>query len=392
MSAYQQSIKISNKFLVLQSIKNHEPISRAHLSQQLNLTKATVSSLVEELIEEGYCHQTGPGKSSGGRRPLMLKFNEKTGYSIGIDIGVNYVLGILTDLRGNIMFEKNQKMNTNDFNQTILFIEEVISEFIQKGAESNRGVIGIGIGVPGIVNLDGNVLYTPNLQWEQADLKNIISEKYSLPVIVENEANAGAYGEKCFGVGKESADLVYISLGIGIGTGLILDNKLYRGKSGLSGELGHMIIESQGKLCGCGSKGCWELYASERALINRAHEVLGSKYGSEPSLEGLMAAARKDHEVKTLFDEIGYYLGVGINNIINTFNPEQIIIGNRLTIAKDHLHTSLMQVIKEKTLNEHQTNLTVNYANLSQYSTALGVSAYSIEHYFKEIFQTDIAF
>ncbi|RKL66156.1 ROK family protein [Salipaludibacillus neizhouensis] len=389
MSGYQQSIKINNKFIILQTIRNHEPISRATISQQLKLTKATVSSLVEELISEDFCYQVGPGKSSGGRRPVMLQFNEKAGFSIGIDIGVNYILGILVDLKGNIVLEKTDKFNTNDYIKTMEKIEVLIDSFISYSNQSRYGVTGIGIGVPALVNLEGDILYTPNLTWENTDLKSYVENKYDIPVIIENEANAGAYGEKCFGSQKQSENLVYLSMGIGIGVGLILDNKLFRGRNGLTGEMGHMIIEPNGEKCSCGSAGCWELYASEKALLKRAAKIYPSKV-EDFTVEELVHDAGE--ELQPAFDEIGYYLGLGLNNIINTFNPEQIIIGNRMTIAENYLIDSMMKVIREKTLPHHQEDLNISFSKLNQYSTALGAASFSIENFLKINFSNDISF
>lgn len=392
MSSYQQSIKMNNKFIVLQTIRNQEPISRAAISQQLNLTKATVSNLVEELIAEEYCYQLGPGKSSGGRRPVMLQFNEKAGFAIGIDIGVNYVLGILIDLKGNIVSEKTEKFDTNNLNLTLETIEGFIDDFILYSERSKYGVTGIGFGVPGLVNLDGSIMYTPNLAWDNKNLKSHFENKYKLPVIIENEANAGAYGEKCFGGVSQAENIVYISVGIGIGVGLILDNKLFRGKSGFTGEMGHMIIESNGKKCRCGSQGCWELYASESALLKRTEEINSYKTPADFSLEDVIDSTSKNKELLTAFEETGYYLGVGINNIINTFNPEQIIIGNRMAIAEEFLMDPMMDVIREKTLRQHQEQLKISFSKLSHYSTALGVASFSIENFLKTKFSNDIAF
>ncbi|PAE26171.1 ROK family transcriptional regulator [Bacillus sp. 7894-2] len=377
MTWNQQLVKIKNKSRVLQTIIDQSPISRADIAQHLGLTKGTVSSLVNELIEEKICSETGPGKSSGGRRPVMLLFNEKAGYAIGIDLGVNYILGVMTDLSGNIVSEHLKHMNSMRYEETILVIKEIIQSLLDSTPESPYGVIGIGIGVPGIVNKEGsNILLAPNLGWTDINLKDEIETEFHLPVIIDNEANAGAYGEKRFGAGKNFENLIYVSAGIGIGVGFILQNSLYRGAEGFSGEMGHMVIDIDGKECRCGSKGCWELYASEQALLNQAN----SKH-EDLNLESLVDMAEEDEEVKDLFRQIGRGLGIGINNIINTFNPEQIIIGNRLAIAKELLHESIIEVVENRSLRFNQQNLNITFADLSIYSAALGASAYATENF-----------
>lgn len=392
MTWNQQLVKMKNKSRVLQTIIDQSPISRADISQHLGLTKGTVSSLVNELIEEKICSETGPGKSSGGRRPVMLLFNEQAGYAIGIDLGVNYILGVMTDLSGNIVSENLKHMNSMRYEETVLVIKEIIQSLLDFTPESPYGVIGIGIGVPGIVNKEGsNILLAPNLGWTDINLKAEIVAEFHLPVIIDNEANAGAYGEKRFGAGKNFENLIYVSAGIGIGVGFILQNSLYRGAEGFSGEMGHMVIELDGKECRCGSKGCWELYASEQALLNQAMNIQSNLKRDDSNLESLVEMAEEDdEEVKDLFRQIGRSLGIGINNIINTFNPEQIIIGNRLAIAKEFLLESIMEVVENRSLRFNQENLNITFADLSIYSTALGASAYATENFLNSDLQENL--
>lgn len=146
----------------------------------------------------------------------------------------------------------------------------MIQSLMTNMPQSRYGVVGIGVGVPGIVNKEGIVLLAPNLGWKNSDLKQDLEELFEVPVIVENEANAGAFCEQKFGAGKDYENMVYISAGIGIGVGIFLNRELYQGKNGFSGEMGHMIIDMNGKPCNCGSQGCWEAYASEHALLEQA--------------------------------------------------------------------------------------------------------------------------
>lgn len=373
----QQVVKRNNKSLVLQMIIDKDPISRADIAQITGLNKATVSSLVNELLEEDLAYESGPGESSGGRRPVLLHFNKAAGFSVGIDIGVNYILGILTDLKGNILIEKKQELHDVTYRSVLGFTEELISALLKEMPASRYGAVGIGIGVPGIVDKEGTVLFAPNLGWNNIPLKKELEEIFNLPVIVENEANSGAYGEKQFGAGKAFQNIIYISAGIGIGAGIIVNGELYQGKNGYSGEMGHMIIEVNGKKCSCGSNGCWEAYASEHALLSRTDE--------KTTLENLNKMAENgDSGAAELFEQTGIYLGFGINNIINTFNPDQIIIGNRLAAAKKWLEKPITETIRNHTLPFHQKEVQLHFSHLSIYSAALGVSAFVVESFIRE--------
>ena len=376
-------VKEGNKSLVLKKIINHSPISRAAVAQEVGLNKGTVSSLVNDLLEDQLIYESGPGKSSGGRRPVMLLFNEKAGYSIGIDIGVNYLLGVLTDLSGNICNEREVTFKNLSYEEIESQLFNTIDYLMASAPKSPHGVIGIGVGVPGIVDNSGEILLAPNLKWKNLNLKLILESKYKIPVIIENEANAGAYGEKKFGAGQDSEDIIYVSAGIGIGVGLILNGSLYKGSNGFSGELGHMTIQVNGPTCRCGNKGCWELYASEQALLTAAEKMqLAPLKGKELDLNGLMAFAEQgDKKVVSLFEQAGDYLGVGINNIINSFNPQQVIIGNRMASSSKWLNKTLTDRVSNQALWFQQNNLTICFSELGAFSSALGVSAFSIENF-----------
>lgn len=389
----QHVVKKENKALVLDKIKQNSPISRADIATSTSLNKGTVSSLVNELLDEELINESGPGKSSGGRRPVMLLFNHVAGYSVGIDLGVNYILGVLTDLQGNICYEEQINFSNLTYEEILEKLFSIIDKLIKSAPPSPYGIVGIGVGVPGIVNKDKKILLAPNLNWRNVDLKSELQKKYKIPVTIENEANAGAYGEKNFGAGKEFDNVIYVSVGIGIGVGLILNDKLYRGNNGFSGEFGHMTIEVNGSKCSCGNEGCWELYASEKSLLQNAERLrLKQHQNKDLSLETIIELANTgDAEAIQLFQQIGKYLGVGINNIINIFNPEQVIIGNRLAEAEQWLKEPLINWIQNQSLWFSQKDLNINFSNLRTHSTALGVSAFTVEEFlYTNIYQDEV--
>lgn len=373
----QHVVKKNNKALVLSLIIEKETISRADIANVTGLNKTTVSSLVTELLEDELIYESGPGISSGGRRPVILHFNRNTGYAIGVDIGVNYVLAVLTDLKGKIIVEKSQNVNRTSYSSIISTVQTMIQSLMDDMPNSRYGIVGIGVGVPGIVNKEGSVLLAPNLGWTNIQLKEDLEKTFNVPIIIENEANAGAVGEQQFGAGQDNENILYVSAGIGIGVGIILNKELYQGKSGFSGEMGHMIIELNGKRCNCGSRGCWEAYASENALLEMAGENIDS-------LESLIEQAKNGEKTAIeLFEKIGQYLGFGINNIINTFNPDQVIIGNRLASIREWIEEPILSTIENHTLVYHQKEMKLEFSKLGKYSTALGVSAFVVDHFIK---------
>lgn len=378
----QHVVKQENKELVLNTIIQETPISRAEIATKTSLNKGTVSSLVNDLIDESMIYESGPGKSSGGRRPVILHFNNLAGCSIGIDIGVNYILGVLTDLEGKIITEKYIKYTYKSFDETTRQIYEVIDALAVKQPETPYRIIGIGVGIPGAVNNEGEIMLAPNLKWENVIIKELLENRYDIPVVIENEANAGAYGEKKYGVGKSKNHIIYVSVGVGIGIGMMLNGKLYRGNNGFSGEMGHMSIDQNGSECPCGNKGCWELYASEKGLTNAMTKFsIPSQLDDQRDLEYLISLAEDgDKNAIDLFKQVGTYIGLGLKNIVTTFNPEQIIVGNRMSSAKEWIESAVVNEL-DTVLWFQKEGLSFDFSGLSTHSSAMGMAAFSIENF-----------
>jgi predicted NBD/HSP70 family sugar kinase len=384
----QYLVKKINKSIILEKIKHKHPISRAKISEITGLNKGTVSSLVKELIEEEFVHEIGHGKSSGGRRPMLLLYNHRGGFAIGVDLNVNYLLIVLTDLSGNVI--KEQKIYLSDLSLSFITQKMItaIRQMIDYAPKSRHGIVGIGIGFPGITNQHGTILFAPHLKWKNINLKEIIASEFQIPVVAYNESQAGAIGEHLLGAGKGISHLVYVSVGIGIGTGLIFNNQLYKGSSNHAGEMGHLIIETNGKRCRCGNRGCWEGYASEIALLEHAKDlsVYPSLTPEKLHINTFIELADKgDTEVIHLLSQIGEYLGIGLSNIINALNPELIIIGNRFAKAEKWIANPIKQVISHRALPSHLKKVSIRFAKLGLYSTSLGAALLAINHFFSDM-------
>ncbi|MDQ6421193.1 ROK family transcriptional regulator [Paenibacillus sp. LHD-117] len=368
-----------NTSIVLEAVLKHAPLSRAQISELTGLNKATVSSLVQDLIDAHLVREIGPGESSGGRKPVILLFNEKAGYAVGIDLGVNYIRGILSDLEGGVVAERYRELRPQQ-ELPLHLLMDCIDELTKQAPDSPYGIVGIGVGVPGIVDDQGTILFAPNMKLRQVALKRMLQERYGLPVTIDNEANAGAQGEQKYGAGRGIRNQIYVSVGIGIGTGIILNKELFKGASGFSGELGHLSIQFDGKPCSCGNRGCWELYASENSLLEQAAEL------GFDSLEQLLdAASAGDERVQSLFRKIGSYLGVGVANIVNVFNPDVVIIGNRMSRGAEWLGPAIQEAVDARTLPYHRAQLRILFAELQEHSAVRGAAYYAINEFFAKV-------
>ncbi|MGG0157678.1 xylose repressor [Bacillus velezensis] len=375
--ADQAFVKKVNQKLLLNEILKNAPISRAKLSEMTGLNKSTVSSQVNTLMKENLVFEIGQGQSSGGRRPVMLVFNKKAGYSVGIDVGVDYVNGILTDLEGTIVLDQHHHLECNSPEITKDILIEMIHHFIANMPQSPYGLIGIGICVPGLIDKNQKIVFAPNSNWRDIDLKSFIQKKFNVPVFIENEANAGAYGEKVFGAAKNHDNMIYVSIGTGIGIGVIINNDLYRGVGGFSGEMGHMTIDFNGPKCSCGNRGCWELYASEKALI----KSLQTKEKKVSTQDIIDLAHLKDIGTLHALQNFGFYLGIGLTNILNTFNPQAIILRNSIIES----HPMVLHSIKSEVSSRVYSHLDNSYELLPSFlgknAPALGMSSIVIDHF-----------
>lgn len=382
MIADQNLVKKINQQIVLTEILTNSPISRARLSEITGLNKSTVSSQVNTLIEKNLIFEIGQGKSSGGRKPVLLVFNKNAGYSIGIDIGVDNINGILTDLKGNIVIDTYQHLKnpTPEKMQEVLFT--MIHHLKDKMPDSPYGLIGIGLCVPGLVNKEQQVIFTPNSDWDyHLDLKSLIQQEFHVPVTIENEANAGAYGEKVFGAGKNYENIIYVSVGTGIGVGIVINNDLYRGVTGLAGEIGHTSIDFNGLKCSCGNRGCWELYASERALLKSFPE----NYRQASHQEIIKMANQNNPEILMQLENFGYFLGIGLTSILNTFNPQAIIIRNNIAEALPMVMNSIRNSISSRIYHLLDANYELLFSSLGKNAPALGASSITIENFLESI-------
>jgi N-acetylglucosamine repressor len=382
VTADQMLVKKINQKVLLDEIVSNSPISRASLSEITGLNKSTVSSQISTLIEKNLIFEIGQGQSSGGRKPVMLVFNKNAGFSIGIDIGVDDLNGILTDLKGNIVLEDHQQLDHPDAETIKDRLFSMINGFIGQMPESPYGLIGIGLGVPGLVNNDHQIILAPNLNWyKDIDLKKLLEQEFHVPVFIENEANAGAHGEKEFGAAKNFENLVFVSVGTGIGTGIIIHNELYRGDIGFAGEMGHLTIDLNGPKCRCGNRGCWELYASEKALLKFQPDHL-QKITKQ---ELINLANQNDPEILSALQNFGYYLGVGLVNVLNTFNPQAVVIRNDIIEALPIVLNSLQNSISSRIIDQLASRYELLVSSLGKNATALGASSLVIEHFLENV-------
>ncbi|TCN27483.1 ROK family protein [Mesobacillus foraminis] len=378
----ENHVKMHSQKVILSTIIKHYPISRAKLSEITNLNKATVSLQTHSLIQKHLVSEIGVGVSNGGRKPILLVFNKNAGYAIGVELAANYIFTILIDLEGNKLFSDYLEFANESMETLKSLLIERIDLVANHAPESPYGIIGIGVGVHGFVNENQTIVYTPHSNWDKLDLKNLLEEQFHLPIFIDNEANVGAFGEKLYGLIKSNESSIYVSVGTGIGLGIILNDKLYRGSNGFSGEMGHMTIESNGKKCGCGNQGCWELYASESAFYKNLSRL---KNGEVITLEKAnKMIMENDGDILMEIEKFGHYLGIGLMNLIITFNPDSIILRSNLIEANPIILKSIKKAISNRISRYIPLKSEVFISQLNRNAAALGSASFMIKKFLME--------
>ncbi|MFH0926908.1 MAG: ROK family protein [bacterium] len=310
----------------------------------------------------------------------------KNTLAIGIDLGgTNLRIALITD-KGEILKKNNYSICED---RTVATVVSKLIHGIQKLIEDSHldlnYIAGIGIGAPGIIDIDkGVIISSPNLSdWKKVPLRKIITEKFTTKVILENDANAAAYGEWWMGQKKEPNSLICITLGTGVGGGIILDKKIWHGADGTAGEIGHMTIDINGPLCSCGNNGCLEVFASATGIVSRTLKAL-AKYKESilnqtekeklTSADVYEAAVKGDRLAQSIMRKTGEYLGVGLANLVNLLNVEAIVIAGGVTKAGDLILKPALEEMKKRAFCVPSERVKVAFAELADNAGVIGAA------------------
>ena len=347
------TIRDINRQIVLNYVRDRSPISRAEIARQTELHRSTVSVIVDELAAEGTIEEIGAGISTGGRKPTLYKLRTGEPVAIGIDLTPRNTTIALADLGGNLL-EKETFSTSPD----VEFMSAQIISRVKRltNCNGNKG-LDIGFSVPGLVDQKtGKIFHIPYYNWRNWDICDQIEAATGSRVTIENDANATALAELWFGQEKvrKTDTFLMILVGEGIGTGIIFDGQVYRGEKGAGGEFGHMIAGENAPVdCSCGSRECWEAYASEKALLARYRTLLegdSMKQGSIEVSDLIELAVNGEKHAQQALRETVHYLGNGISNLIVGLSPQVVVVSGKITKAWDVFEEQLNRVTERSVL------------------------------------------
>jgi len=378
-------LKELNRSLVLDALRQQGSLSRAQLASLTGLTAATISNIVEELIAEGYVRSEGQGASQGGRKPTLLSLVPGARHVIAVDVAVDRVTVAITDLLARTLA---MEVLPSPAGKAPLAVVDEVAAAVENLAHrrSCPPILGVGVAFPGPTDVEtGTALTAPNLPgWDHVPLRDLLAERVKLPVYVENDANAAALGEKSYGAARGVRHLIFLLLDLGIGGGFLFGGEIYRGFQGAAGEVGHMIIDINGRRCGCGSTGCLETVASGIALVRRRAERLGREEPEKLSL--LLDAARLgDAQAVADLNEAARYIGVAVASLANTFNPEMIILGGRLAVEYPPFFDLAAETARPRLLPLIQHHTQIAMTGLGRNACLVGAASLVLQTIFQPL-------
>jgi glucokinase-like ROK family protein len=398
----QEKVRKINKSIVMNTLRLHAPISRARVANLTGLNRGTVSNIVNVLIEDGLVLESEPEDSKVGRPGISLNLRPDGGAVIGLEIGVDFITIVLTNFVAETLWEIKIDINPSQPQTSIMSqAEQLVEQALSISREKRLRPLGVGIGLPGLINLRrGELIIAPNLNWRNVPLRLMLNQRFRLPIFIENEANLAALGEYYFGVAQGVDNFIYLSSGIGLGGGIMINGNLFRGVHGYAGEIGHMQRDPQGERCGCGRVGCWETQVGPRAVLRHVKKelqihsdpfLLDACQGDFNNLTFVMVvkfALEGDSVCRQAIEDVATYLGAGIADLVNVFNPELVVIGGAFILGKDILQPIIEKTIFSNTLKPSTDNLRLAFSERGADACALGAVAIVLDDILREMIIT----
>lgn len=348
--ARSSTIRNINRQIILNHIREKSPISRADIARYTELQRSTVSLIVEELIDIGLIEEV-EGESSGGRPPQLLSLRTSQPVAIGVDLGKRKTVVATCNLAGRIL-DREEFETDIDFDKTI---NRVIGAINYLKNKNGTLIEGIGVSVPAMVEPNsGEVILNPHLDWHKPAVAESLKFAFGLPVKIDNDANAVALAELWFGRPEVSSirDFILVLISKGIGTGIVFDGQIYRGKRGMAGEFGHMTIGKNAPVaCAAGKYNCWEAFASERAAVARyVRASKPSEVNGQISFEELLdLALEKDENAIQALKETAKYIGIGVANLFQGLSPDVAIITGSIVRVWSLIYEDVIRAAEEAT-------------------------------------------
>ncbi|WP_066189693.1 MULTISPECIES: ROK family transcriptional regulator [Gracilibacillus] len=388
-----------NESVVLEVIREKGPISRSKIAKVLEVSPTTVTSAVNLLMAKELVVEDGIGISSGGRKPVLLRFNPTAHSIIGVSVTNTKITIAVLDLHGNIRKREVHPTNYAKGKVMVELLVTKVSQFVQL-YEDLPHCQGISVVLPGIIDAQhGTVSYNSKLDLFDVPLAKIIEEQIHLPVFIDNDANALVLSEYYFGSFTHYKNLIYITIDEGIGSGIMINGQIFRGSNGSSGEIGHTSVVPDGMKCECGSRGCLENYVSwpviyakivaammANAIQSTMYTMIGGDIRKLTPEVFLKALQEEDPLALRIMQEMVRYLSIALKNYIHLFDPEAIILSGSVVQGNQLLVEQLQQAVKKKVIPNLRSKINIQLTPLGSENRMVGAAAVLFNNKFRFTF------
>jgi predicted NBD/HSP70 family sugar kinase len=359
--ANSETVRRINRRIALSLISRHQPLSRADVARRSGLQRSTVSSIVEELVVQGWVDEGEFGVLPRGRRPRFLRVNAERITTIGVEVRPHNTTVALAGL--DAQFQSQEQWETPGTPEA--FADRLAKSVVSlRTLRPNARIEGVAVSIAGRVDAEGWLMFAPTLGWPKVDLRSLLTSAVGVPVFIENVANACALAELWFGAPSDVRNIVAVSISEGIDVGLLINGQLGYGSHAMAGELGHMTVDERGPLCNCGKRGCWERYASNSAAVRdygrRGDGALTELAGEdgEARFRSLVALARKgEPRALASIDRMAHFLGAGLSFIIMALAPEVITVVGEAVALWDRIGPVVDDVVARRALRQAGTRI-----------------------------------
>lgn len=368
---------------VLRLIWEQRAISRADIARRLGLSRSTVSEVVGMLLDTALVHEAGVGESRGGRRPIVLEFQDDACVILGVDMGASHVSVALVDLRGRVLAWENREIAvfTEPEATRALIADFCAACLAHWGGDAGR-LVGIGIAVPCPVDPRHQDHLSTHIMpaWRGHAGFEALAARFAVPVFIDNDANLGAVAERWWGAGRALDDFTYIKVATGVGAGHMVRGQLARGARGVAGEIGHMAIDLSGRVCDCGNRGCLQTFVGASALVARARELLADYPSSllrqRPlTIDAVEDAALADDPLALqVIREAAEHLGIAVASVMNLMNPAAVIIGGGIARLGDRLLVPMRETVMRRTFVSSVATSEILTSTLGPRGIAIGAA------------------
>jgi len=382
-----------NQSIALNLIAARGPLSRTDLARESGLPAATISRIIGDFVAADLVLETASDASSGGRRPILLRVNPTAGYVVGVKLREDALTVAVCDLSCAVIYQCEAALPDPAPHRAVTTIAAAVERCIGAAGVARRAVLGVGVGLSGLIDsARGLCRYSAILDWRDVDLGPALEYKLRLPVRVDNDVNTLAVAERQFGAGRDAADFLLVTVGRGVGLGIVIGGEIYRGARGGAGEVGHMTVDTSPDAppCNCGKRGCLEAVASDYGIVRAATGVEPGHRVEAAMRDVLDRAIAGDAATRAIFMRAGAALGVAVANLINIFDPALVLLGGEGLRAGDLILEPARAMIPRHAFGRSHDDIALSVCPTEEADWARGAASLVLREVFRPpIYETD---